>query len=1433
MNQKFSLLHRVTAVVCLSSMIAGQFSPLLAQTINAEYRESGAGTKALRLDADLGEIYSLNISSELEDWTPVKEWYGLGTQVDQNLFATDAASSPTNGDANFADPAVSLLLQRGVGGTGLVASWRSLDDGKARQVYSSTSTLHANWPNVIAKNAGGHRFFIKKLPGNAVFNPPSTPPATPVDAAMYSAFQSNLANFNTAIGGGNTTSDPEALPPKTSVIGSKQFYRIKRATSPDTDGDGILDKDEMARGTGPFSKNSDGDAWDDGDELVLGFDAMNPADLIDSDGDSIPDHLDVHPTDSLLDWQRVPDTIYQWTTRPVPSSSGSNIGIGDDGTLYFEKGVLYPNNTWQPLTTQVITTPFEIYDAKATGFNEAGQMVGVAYIWWRSPRFDSSAAVYWPTPTSSPVMIGRGESSIYSWYGTPTITNDGAIHVQGVRDFVPGGAFYTAANTSTKSGSSQLSYNYFLSTGAPVSDANKAAFANRNLGGGFQYFVNPNLTTRQDLVIYKNGNYTTLASNYPTASTVRSVKILPNGRGALTGTRVSGNGCYFEKADGTWAQTSAVTSGLANTRGEFLKGTAIWRNGQDITLLSASNGVPSGYLNLNGTSINSSGMIFGYAYNTAGQPSKPIIYGTLTPTEISVDLISRDELTGVFNEEGGLIEEAIAIPSVDLSVVSSNFQPSGALQVVVNCTVRDPISEFTANPANRLQNLDFYINGALAESVDLPSLTNPSYTIPVWQPYPSEVNFQRTFTIPEPRTGAVVIRAETGVNPAGNQGWDIASIMLSNAGTEQAAAPSNPNFSVRFTAALTGSADTIYGRFGTGTEAALVETATNSRRFTGTVISGATPYTVAVTTDAITFSGSADQIQAWLETTTGGVTSEKLYSWAETGGSTLTFNANALLGESDDAAPGGAPLRVAGIAKGEKSPDGSLKPFVIRLAFKTGTISQIGSTYSLKVNGVSYPVVAASNLVSGQTPPAGMEWGYVAAGGNPKAFTASYWQAGNLIPAEVFNTGKLNVVLWNNSTGKPALSESWSLVPKPPGYVSPPPTGGGVIAARAGGNYTQDQVFQFYDLLFKEYGKILKDAMEARGLVIKITNIYDADPSNWKRINFTPLAKSESKIPELWVDDELDNVCDAALALFEGLYALKAWYVRDDLRLAVFDQVLDDAIAGDGDSELLYREFHEARVQAIGDALEAFATAGEIGLAIVNEPFDWFISATDVAEHLEKGEVRQAGTTAFFAALPFICGRISKAGKVAHVEVPGHSFDILPDAQEALAKTAVQNYTRTERMAILAPLIRSGEIDSELVENLWRAGFLKHANQPSKVLQANLEVQLGRAKKWGEIAHHDLPVVLDLEFLKAGIDINVGQETGRFMPTELHKKLHNGSGWGTTRGSPWNYQWVRFMSFPENHTVEKILEFRDTLRALTANPNVDVSKIDWPFKPGE
>lgn len=67
---------------------------------------------------------------------------------------------------------------------------------------------------------------------------------------------------------------------------------------PDSDGDGLTDVEEGTLGTDPNNPDTDGDGVNDGDEVAAGTDPTTP-NVIDSDGDGVPDDQDAFPNSNL------------------------------------------------------------------------------------------------------------------------------------------------------------------------------------------------------------------------------------------------------------------------------------------------------------------------------------------------------------------------------------------------------------------------------------------------------------------------------------------------------------------------------------------------------------------------------------------------------------------------------------------------------------------------------------------------------------------------------------------------------------------------------------------------------------------------------------------------------------------------------------------------------------------------------------------------------------------------------------------------------------------------------------------------------------------------------------------------------------------------------------------------------------------------------
>ena len=112
---------------------------------------------------------------------------------------------------------------------------------------------------------------------------------TPIaDAAgETSASGSSVSGTTTA---GRSVTQPTAAATTQPTEAPESTATVEPTAMPiDSDGDGLTDEDELARGTNPMSNDSDGDGVFDGFEVGIGLDPLKP----DTDGDGVSDYLEV------------------------------------------------------------------------------------------------------------------------------------------------------------------------------------------------------------------------------------------------------------------------------------------------------------------------------------------------------------------------------------------------------------------------------------------------------------------------------------------------------------------------------------------------------------------------------------------------------------------------------------------------------------------------------------------------------------------------------------------------------------------------------------------------------------------------------------------------------------------------------------------------------------------------------------------------------------------------------------------------------------------------------------------------------------------------------------------------------------------------------------------------------------------------------------
>jgi hypothetical protein len=109
----------------------------------------------------------------------------------------------------------------------------------------------------------------------------------------------------------------------------------------DSDGDGLVNADELALGTDPFSTDTDGDGLADGAEQAAGTDPLDP----DSDGDGIPDGEDVASGPRLLALDP-PDGAIGASLAPLVSARFDEpldpASVGPDSLRLLQAGSVVP-----------------------------------------------------------------------------------------------------------------------------------------------------------------------------------------------------------------------------------------------------------------------------------------------------------------------------------------------------------------------------------------------------------------------------------------------------------------------------------------------------------------------------------------------------------------------------------------------------------------------------------------------------------------------------------------------------------------------------------------------------------------------------------------------------------------------------------------------------------------------------------------------------------------------------------------------------------------------------------------------------------------------------------------------------------------------------------------------------------------------------------
>lgn len=110
---------------------------------------NGSIYKTLYFSTVPGVNYVLQSSHDLDSWSKVTDYYGLGHEYAVSLFEVESLLNPPSGPPVESPPIVSLQLRSIENGNGVTLSWRSMDDGQTKQYHLATASLATEWSGIL------------------------------------------------------------------------------------------------------------------------------------------------------------------------------------------------------------------------------------------------------------------------------------------------------------------------------------------------------------------------------------------------------------------------------------------------------------------------------------------------------------------------------------------------------------------------------------------------------------------------------------------------------------------------------------------------------------------------------------------------------------------------------------------------------------------------------------------------------------------------------------------------------------------------------------------------------------------------------------------------------------------------------------------------------------------------------------------------------------------------------------------------------------------------------------------------------------------------------------------------------------------------------------------------------------------------------------
>ena len=819
------------------------------------------------------------------------------------------------------------------------------------------------------------------------------------------------------------------------------------------------------------------------------------------------------------------------------------------------------------------------------------------------------------------------------------------------------------------------------------------------------------------------------------------------------------------------------------------------------------------------------------------------VFVTLVPA--SVELVQRDVEDGELRISSSPVYITEPIPDVDLTFDNITVTGANTFQVTLDISVKDQLSEIEEgnSPINTLY---IYHNGELLDTIAGLGNASQDPSIHVWKPNPWELKVSRVLTVTSGRAQAHTFRVVTNPNKAQNAGYAIGTVSLTHPQPESLDSAVSADLDIPLVLPTVFDADVVDSITATlpGLSGAIVlsESGPDTLSFSG-------PYTVDSVQHelVIAFSRLEKDESDVLTKLTGQVVIDEspkgFLSWAPTGsGSNFSPASQIVL---DDSRKTHNLLGGVDVKHGVKA---AVAPFVARILVPSGYTEKFFKGDE-KVFDFFYEEDLVSididNEIDAPQAPSGFEYAYVIRNAKARLFCATKTEIGSLINPLSIENGSFKTRVKYTSTQEDIAEQA--------GEVQNLPSDDAGNARNNQIKYkdffyvadrlTKDEVDPYYYLLTRVYGTKLRKCLENAGLKISVTNIWDIDPSEWEAENWTPYDKLKGNVPELWVDDELSSPIVAAKYMLIGCNWLgTSSIVRSDLS-GCAGEILNDAIAGDGDFAEAYKKWRGGQLAGMATVLGTVTSAYETGVRILIEPLDWVLTVPETIEGLQGEKPKAAAFNAMMAVVPIISARMLPGDAVKFMKIKfadGTIMRVNKAVADDLAK-AIKLDNRTKVMDLLGPHIRSGDITRDMVKALYNdIGLLKiKKNKNYTLLKNNMRDNpnvIPRPKDGPkDRGHHDLPIAEEfhLKFLQAGLDPNAAAY-GRWVHNDIHKLWSTGKGYGL--GGPFNQMWRQFFAEFPNATaaqiVSRLAEIRDgkVFNIIRNKGDGTTEIVKWSFK---